>query len=72
MEKENLIKVFAGAESAVILLKTRLEETGIKCIIKNDSSDAFLGTAPQVIDLYINGEDIIKAKPIILASVKAG
>lgn len=72
MEKENLIKVFAGAESTVILLKTRLEEIGINCIIKNDSSDAFLGTAPLVIDLYINEEDLKRAKPIIQSIVKAG
>jgi hypothetical protein len=72
MEKENLIKVFAGTEATVILLKNRLEEIGINCIIKNDSSDAFLGTAPQVIDLYINEVNLKKAKPIIQSIVKAG
>jgi hypothetical protein len=71
MEKENLIKVFAGTEATVILLKNRLEEVGINCIIKNDSSDAFLGTAPQVIDLYINEENLKKARPIIQSLVKA-
>ena len=71
MEKENLIKVFAGTEAKVILLKNRLEEVGINCIIKNDSSDAFLGTAPQVIDLYINEENLKKARPIIQSLVKA-
>jgi hypothetical protein len=65
MEKGNLIKVFAGAESSVILLKNRLEEIGVECIIKNDSPDAFLGTAPQVVDLYVNKRDLGKAKPII-------
>ena len=72
MEKENLIKVFAGSEPTGILLKSRLEEIGINCIIKNDSSDAFLGTAPLIIDLYINEENLEKAKPVIQSILKTG
>jgi len=38
----DLIKVYSGTEATVILIKSRLEETGISSIIKNDSSEAFL------------------------------
>jgi hypothetical protein len=70
MEKENLIKVFAGSGSSAILIKSRLKEIGIESMIKNDSSDAFLGTAPQVVDLYINKPNLKKARPIIQNVVK--
>jgi hypothetical protein len=70
MEKEELIKVFTGTESEVILLKSRLEDKGIECIIKNDSSDAFLGTSPQVVDLYINNENFENAKAVIRSITK--
>jgi spore coat polysaccharide biosynthesis protein SpsF (cytidylyltransferase family) len=70
MEKEKLIKVFTGTESEVILLKSRLEDKGIECIIKNDSSDAFLGTSPQVVDLYINNENFENAKAVIRSITK--
>ncbi len=70
MGKENLVKVFAGPESLALLLKSRLEENGIDSIIKNDSSDAFFGTTPQVVDLYINKSDLKKADPIVRTVVK--
>jgi len=61
----NLIKVFSGPEASAILLKSRLEDSGISSIIKNDSSDAFLGTVTPVIDLYIQELDLKKAQLII-------
>jgi len=61
----NLIKVFSGPEASAILLKSRLEDSGISSIIKNDSSDAFLGTVTPVIDLYIQESDLKKAQLII-------
>ena len=70
MKKENLIKVFAGSESSAILLKSRLKEIGVESVIKNDSSDAFLGTTPQVVDLYINKTDLKKSNPVIKGLVK--
>jgi hypothetical protein len=70
MKKENLIKVFAGSESSAILLKSRLKEIGVESIVKNDSSDAFLGTAPQVVDLYISKSDLKKSNPVIQGLVK--
>jgi len=70
MKKENLIKVFAGSESSAILLKSRLKEIGVESVIKNDSSDAFLGTTPQVVDLYISKNDLKKSNPVIKGLVK--
>jgi hypothetical protein len=61
----NLIKVFVGPEASAILLKSRLEEIGIATLIKNDSSTAFWGATPPVIDLYIEEADLTKAEPII-------
>ena len=66
MRKENeLIRVFTGPEASALLLMKRLEETGIYAILKNDSSSAFLGTAPPVMDLYIRVKDLDKGKPLI-------
>lgn len=65
MGKENLVKAFTGPESLAILIKSRLDEISVESIIKNDSSDAFLGTIPQNVDLYINKKNLEKASPII-------
>ena len=66
MKKESdLFKVFVGPEASCILLKDRLEKIGIAAIIKNDSGSAFFGTAPAVIDLYIQVSDLEKAERII-------
>lgn len=66
MEKEeNLIKVFTGPQATAMLLMQRLEETGIKSLIKNDSGLGYLGGVPEVIELYIFEEDLDKAKPLI-------
>lgn len=42
---DKLVKVFTGSEGSMILLKSRVEEAGIFSIIKNDSSEAFLGVS---------------------------
>jgi hypothetical protein len=55
---ENLVKVFSGPESTAILLKSRLEVTGINVLIKNDSEDAFFGMTPKVVDLYVKAADL--------------
>lgn len=62
---DELIKVFSGPEGTAILLKSRLEEEGISSIIKNDSSDAFLGVFTQFTDLYIKESDLEKAQSFI-------
>lgn len=67
---DNLIRVFTGDEASAILLKSRLEETGISALIKNDSSAAFFGAVPSVIDLFIQESDLKKAKPMITEFIK--
>ena len=62
---ENLVKVFSGPASSAILLKSRLEETGISALIKNDSEDAFFGVTPRVVDLYVKAADLKITKTII-------
>jgi hypothetical protein len=63
--EENLVKVFTGPEPTALLLMKRLEETGVKSLIKNDSGLGYLGAVPAVIDLYIFEEDMEKARPLI-------
>jgi hypothetical protein len=63
--EENLVKVFTGPEPTALLLMKRLEETGIKSLIKNDSGLGYLGAVPAVIDLYIFEEDMEKARSLI-------
>jgi hypothetical protein len=59
MKKEgDLIKVFTGTEGNSLLLKGKLEAAGVASIIKNDSESAFLGSAPPVVDLYIEYSDL--------------
>ena len=70
MKRKQLIKVFTGSEQTAILLKDRLEEIEIESIIKNDSSDAFLGQSPQIVDLYIGKTNIEKAQQIIQEIIK--
>ena len=62
---DNLIKVFTGDEASATLLKSRLGQTGISALIKNDSSSAFFGAVSPVIDLYIQESDLENAKPLI-------
>jgi len=62
---DELIKVFTGPEGTVILLKSRLEEAGISSIIKNDSSEAFLGVTTPFTDLYIKESDLDNAQSFI-------
>jgi len=64
-ENNNLIKVFAGNEASVLLLKARLEGAGISALIKNDYSGAWLLGVPPAIDLYIQESDLKEADSII-------
>jgi hypothetical protein len=69
MEKENLVKIYGGPEASALLLKEILNEMGIESMIKNDSMDAFLGTSPESVDLYISGKDFEKTKDKIRNAV---
>jgi len=62
---KDLIKVFAGGEASVLLLKSRLKEIGIPSLIKNDSPASWIGNAPPAIDLYIRETDLEESEPVI-------
>jgi hypothetical protein len=64
-QSNRLIKVFVGTEASAMLLKSRLEEDGIESLIKNDSSLAYMGNVPDVVDLYIAESDLDKVAPVI-------
>ena len=70
-DSEDLFKVYSGNETSVILLKGKLEDIGVSAMIKNDSSDAFFGTSPIIIDLYIKRSDTPKAIEMINEFIKA-
>ena len=63
--EEKLIKVFIGPEPTALLLMKRLEEIGVKSLIKNDSTLGYLGGNPVNVDLYILEDDMDKAAPLI-------
>ena len=66
---KKLIRIFTGTEVSVILLKGKLEESGIPALIKNDYqsgiSAGFTGGIPSAIDVYIQESDLTKAEPIV-------
>lgn len=64
-ENDNIIRVYSGTEASVIILREMLEEAGISSLVKNDSSSAFLGTVPGIVDLYIEEKDLISAGPLL-------
>jgi len=63
--EEKLIKVFIGPEPTALLLMKRLEEIGVKSLIKNDSILGYLGGNPVNVDLYILEDDMDKATHLI-------
>jgi hypothetical protein len=64
-----LIRIYTGTEVAVILLKAKLQESGIPVLIKNDYQSGimagFAGGVPSAIDIYIQESDFEKAEPIV-------
>jgi hypothetical protein len=67
--KNKLIKVYAGTEVTVILLKGLLEEIGVKSTIQNNYKSGvevgFVGGVQSAIDLFIQQSDFEKAEPLI-------
>ena len=65
----NLINVYTGSEVTVHLLKGELEKIGVASIIKDkfrSGITAGFGTGvPSAIDLFIDENDLEKAKPLI-------
>ncbi len=67
--KNELVRVFAGSEITVNLLKYELEKVGIatNIINENDIGTTFgaPGGTPYSVDLYILDTDMEKADPIV-------
>jgi hypothetical protein len=64
-DEENIVRIYSGTEASVLILKALLEEAGVSSLIKNDSSSAFLGAVPGIVDLYIEKKDLKRARPLI-------
>jgi len=67
--KNNLVRVFAGSEITINLLKYELEKEGILTNIINEYEESnfrgFSTGTPYSVDLYINDTDLEKAEPIL-------
>lgn len=75
METEKgLIRIFAGTEVVVYMLKGQLEEIGVYCLIRNDfqagNLTGFSGGTTSSIYLYIQESDLPKAQEVIDEFVK--
>jgi hypothetical protein len=67
--ESKLIRVFAGSEITVNLLKAELEQEGIPVNVVNEYEQSnfrgFSTGTPYSVDLYILDSDLEKAKPIV-------
>lgn len=67
--ESKLVRVFAGSEITVNLLKAELEQEGIPVNVVNDYEQSnfrgFSTGTPYSVDLYILDSDLEKAKPIV-------
>lgn len=72
--KSELIRVFAGSEITVNLLKHELEMEGIPTNVVNEYEQSnlrgFSTGTPYSVDLYILDTDLAKADPIIKEFLK--
>lgn len=64
-DEDNIVRIYSGTEASVLILKAMLEEAGVPSLIKNDSSSAFLGAIPGIVDMYIEEKDLKRASPLI-------
>ena len=67
--ESKLVRVFAGSEITVNLLKAELEQEGIPVNVVNEYEQSnfrgFSTGTPSSVDLYILDSDLEKAKPIV-------
>ena len=68
-DKDQLIKIYTGTETAVLTLKGFLGEIGVNSTIQNNYQSGietgYFGGVQSAIDLYIQYSDFEKAEPII-------
>jgi hypothetical protein len=73
-EKTNLIKVYTGTELTADLLKGELEKAGVPATVQNDFQSGLTGGVlsgvPSAVDVYIQENDLKKAKPVITDFLK--
>jgi hypothetical protein len=66
---DKLHKVFTGTSTEAWMLKGELEEIGIMAMIKDNLSSSlqagFFGGTTSTVELYVNGDDLDKAGPLI-------
>jgi hypothetical protein len=69
--KSKLVRVFAGSEITVNLLRRELEKEGISTNVINEYEESnfrgFSTGTPYSVDLYILDTDMDKAEPIVKA-----
>lgn len=67
--ESKIVRVFAGSEITVNLLKAELEQEGIPVNVVNEYEQSnfrgFSTGTPYSVDLYILDSDLEKAKPIV-------
>ncbi len=72
--KNELVRVFAGSEITVNLLKYELENVGISTNIINEYEQSnfrgFSTGTPYSVDLYVLDTDLEKAEPIVKEFMK--
>lgn len=73
-DKSKLVRVFAGSEITVNLLKYELEKEGIATNVVNEYEESnfrgFSTGTPYSVDLYILDTDMKKADPIVKEFMK--
>lgn len=67
---KELVRIYTGPEVTATLLKARLMKIGIHTLTKNDYSGAYMGVTQPSTDLWINENDLEKARPLLDDFVK--
>lgn len=67
-----LVKIFSGSEIQVQALRQRLFEDGIDSIVKDHiESGRLAGFVGYDVDLYVEGDNVIRANQIVAAFVQS-
>jgi hypothetical protein len=64
-DNSSLISVYTGTEASAVLLKGKLEMTGISSEIRKESNAGYWGVVPDNIELFIEENDLKEAEPVI-------
>jgi hypothetical protein len=64
-DNNNLVSIYSGTESSVLLLKGRLDRQGIASEIRKDSKAGTWGIVPDNVELFIDPAQEKEAEPVI-------